>query len=307
MNPFFEQTHASWVKYSNYEWKKTADGTLYLLPARDAVPKIYNPIENAQQLVVDALNIGRMGTRERPDTEIQKAIMDFAMKYGLFGLMTALPTTSKFMDYEAVYLPKNPFIKAEVMDTMDYLALFFPFKKPNLVKRGVESVWTRQDDKPMMALMMTMSDQPLAVNMGFQREYAERYDWLKQQFKEWAFLFVTSVLYYDAYSENDVQPRMLLQQSMAAFDGNAPTYHIALLEKPTIMWNYHSLLLGIQLMFSFMLTDEKTPLRLCRHCDKVFVASRSSNQFCSPECKNRYNVYKTRARKNNTGENTERV
>ena len=133
----------------------------------------------------------------------------------------------------------------------------------------------------MLALMLTMSDQPLAVNMGFQREYGERYDWLKQQFIEWAFLFVTSTLYYDAYSEKDVQPRML---------------HIALLEKPTLIWDFHSLLLGIQLMFSFMLTEEKTPLRICRHCDKVFMASRPSNQFCSPECKNRYNVYKTRAK-----------
>ena len=143
------------------------------------------------------------------------------------------------------------------MDTMDYLALFFPFKKPDLVKRGIESRWDVQGDITMMALAMTMSNEPMAVNMGFQREYGERYDWLKQQFIEWAFLFVASALYYGAYSEKDVQPRMLLQQSMAAFDGNAPTYHIALLDKPTIMWDFHSLLLGIQLMFSFMLADEK--------------------------------------------------
>ena len=30
--------------------------------------------------------------------------------------MTALPTTPSFMDYEAVYLPKNHFIKAETME-----------------------------------------------------------------------------------------------------------------------------------------------------------------------------------------------
>ena len=31
--------------------------------------------------------------------------------------MTALPTTPSFMDYEAVYLPKNHFIKEESMET----------------------------------------------------------------------------------------------------------------------------------------------------------------------------------------------
>lgn len=53
------------------------------------------------------------------------------------------------------------------MDTMDYLALFFPFKKPDLVKRGIESRWDVQGDIAMMALAMTMSNEPMAVNMGF--------------------------------------------------------------------------------------------------------------------------------------------
>ena len=173
----------------------------------------------------------------------------------------------------------------------------FPFEKPDVVKRGIESMWNIEGDKAMMALAMTMSDRPMAVNMEFQREYAERYDWLKQQFTNWVFIFSTSFLYYEDYDTIDEDTRNLYRQSMAAFDGNAPSYHIALLDKPTIVWDFHSLLLGIQMMFSFMLTDEKTPLRLCRHCMKVFVASRPSNQFCSPECKNRHNVYKNRAKK----------
>ena len=83
---------------------------------------------------------------------------------------------------------------------------------------------------------------------------------------------------------------------MAAFEGIAPTYHIALLEKPTIIWDFHSLLLGIQMVFSFMLAEEARPLRLCRQCQKVFAASRPSAAFCSPRCKNQYNVYKSRAK-----------
>ena len=59
----------------------------------------------------------------------------------------------------------------------------------------------------------------------------------------------------------------------------------------------------IQMMFSFMLTDDTKPLRLCKHCTKVFVASRPSNQFCSPECKNRYNVYKSRKKNKPDDEN----
>ena len=35
-------------------------------------------------------------------------------------------------------------------------------------------------------------------------------------------------------------------------------------------------------------------LRLCKHCNKVFEAKRPDNLFCSAECKNRFNVYKSR-------------
>ena len=64
--------------------------------------------------------------------------------------------------------------------------------------------------------------------------------------------------------------------------------------KPAISWDFHSLLLGIQMMLSFMLVDDEQPLRLRKHCQKVFWGSRSNAAFCSPRCKNQYNVYKNR-------------
>ncbi len=73
---------------------------------------------------------------------------------------------------------------------------------------------------------------------------------------------------------------------MVAFGGIAPTYHIKLLDKSTIVWDFHSLLLGIQAMFSFVLTDEKIPLCSCRHYQKAYIAGHSNAAFCSPRCKN---------------------
>ena len=75
-----------------------------------------------------------------------------------------------------------------------------------------------------------------------------------------------------------------------------PAIILRLLDKPTIYWDFHSFLLGIQMMFSFLLVDGEKPLRLCKHCQKVFLSSRSNSAFCSPRCKNQYNVYKTRAK-----------
>ncbi|MFQ8980934.1 hypothetical protein [Dysosmobacter welbionis] len=302
MKNLFERTSSTWVRYSEYEWKEAEDGILYLTPTKTAQPSIYDPLTEYQQIVLDAINIGRMGMSKKPDEEIQKAIKQFALKYGLFGLMAALPTTPNFMDYEAVYLPKNHFLKAETMATEDYLKLFFPFDKLNVIKRGVESMWNIENDRIMMALAMTMTDKPMAVNMSFQREYAERYDWMKQQFTDWAFTYVTSMLYYEDYDTINQDTKLMMQQSMAAYGGNTPTYHIALLDKPTIVWDFHSMLLGIQMMFSFMLTDTEKPIRLCKHCLQAFVASRPSAVFCSPQCKNKHNVYKSRGKNKNNSD-----
>ena len=296
MKNLFEQSRSHWVRYDRYELKTAADGKRYITPGKNAKPDIYNPLKEAPGIVLDALNVGMLMMNRSPEDEVQKAILEFVTHYGLLGLMTALPTTPSFMDYEKVYLPKNHFIKAESMETEDYLALFYPFDQLDVVKRGVESSWSVSGDRTMVALTMTFADEPMAKTMSFQREYAEAYDWVAQQFKDWAFTLTTSILYYNDYDLIDEDTRNLYRKGMAAFGGIAPSYHIELLDKPTIYWDFHSLLLGVQMMFSFLLVDGEKPLRLCKHCQKVFLSNRSNSAFCSPRCKNQYNVYKSRGK-----------
>ena len=76
-------------------------------------PTIYNPLKEAPGIVLDALNVGMLMMNRSLEDEVEKAIMAFVTHYGLLGLMTALPNTPSFMDYESVYLPKNHFIKEE--------------------------------------------------------------------------------------------------------------------------------------------------------------------------------------------------
>ena len=292
------------MRYDRYEIKTGKDGKRYITPENTAKPDVYNPLKESSEMVLEALNVGMLMMNRSPEDEVEKAILAFVTHYGLLGLMTALPTTPSFMDYEAVYLPKNHFIKEESMATEDYLALFYPFDKLDVVKKGVESSWNVSGDNMMIALTMTFMDEPMAKNMSFQREYAEPYDWVAQQFKDWAFTLTTSILYYNDYDNIDEDTRNLYRKAMAAFGGIAPTYHIELLEKPTIYWDFHSLLLGIQMMFSFMLVDDAKPLRLCKHCHKAFLSNRANAAFCSARCKNQYNVYKSRGKnKGQDGEN----
>jgi len=300
MANLFQKTSSHWVKFSEYEIKKAKDGAEYVTPAPKSKPVVYDPLKDADAIALDALNVGMLQMNRAGAGTVRAAVMEFISKYGLLGLMTALPTTPHFMDYDAAYLPKNHFVNDEAMPVDVYAGMFFPFDKPDFIKTKEEVRWNVSGDRDMLALAATFGNGPMAMNMSFQREYAERLDWLLTLFKDWAFTFVSSFLYYEDYDKNDETTRDLYRQGMAAFGGIAPTYHIALLDKPTIVWDFYSLLLGIQMMFSFMLTDDKKPLRCCRHCQKVFMAGHPNAVFCSARCKNQYNVYKGRAKKKDT-------
>ncbi len=211
--------------------------------------------------------------------------------------MTALPTTADFITYESVYLPKNHFIKEESLSTENYFSYFYPFDKLDFKESGIESGWS-VTDREGIAITMAMGNAPQAVVMELQKDYAERYDWIVKEFTDLAFTFVTSFLYYTDYDKIDEQTRSLYRQGISAFGGISPTYRIALeKDSPVIVWDFHSLLVMVQMCFSFMLTDKDSDMRLCKHCNKAFVATQRGNEFCSQKCKNQFNVYKSREKK----------
>ena len=66
--------------------------------------------------MLTAINIGTTAMNKASESKLKEAIMGFVSEYGMLGLMTALPTTPDFITYEAVYLPKNHFIKEKYFD-----------------------------------------------------------------------------------------------------------------------------------------------------------------------------------------------
>ena len=127
--------------------------------------------------------------------------------------------------------------------------------------------------------------------MLLRSEYSEPLDWIAKALKDLTFPFITSKYFYEEADAFDADEKKLMAQGVAAFGGIAPTYRIALLDKPTIVWDFHSLLIGLQMMFSFMMAEDKTPLRMCPHCDTIFVASRTNQRFCSNPCRRRGEYY----------------
>lgn len=289
INELFKMTRSTWVRYSEYVWKETPEGRMYLTAADDAMPKFTDPMKDFEHIVVDAVNIGRMCMGEDRGAytadQIRDEIHTFALNYGLLGLMTGLTTTAEFLDYEYVYFHHNRVIKKESMAKEDYLRIFFPFKEPDLTMSDNGTMWAINGDNTMKALAMTMTDRPISTNMSFQREYAEPLDWMKEQFTDWAFLLVSAFFYYEDYDVMDVQRKDFMRQTISAFSSVAPLYHLELHEHPVVVWDFNSLMVGIQMMFSFMMANEEHPMKMCKTCGKAFLAKDPEDAFCSDKCR----------------------
>lgn len=81
MTNLFEHTSAYWAKYASYEWRKAADGKEYLLPTADAKASVYNTMPLADQLVLDAVNIGLLVIHKSPEKKIKAAIHTFVCRH----------------------------------------------------------------------------------------------------------------------------------------------------------------------------------------------------------------------------------
>lgn len=286
----FTHSTSSWVRYDRYVVRKAGNGKRYLTPAEGALPQLINPFEKVQQMALDAINIGIMVMDNRAGSIVEQAILRFASNYGMLGLMTALPTTARFMDYFYVYLPKNDFIREESMETQAYTDLFFPFEKPTYRKEGDLVEWDIEGDVPIQALMLTLSqyDTPIATQMTFLRGYAEDLIWVRNVFRAFAYNLLTTLYYYSIPLTDE--ERTSFRYSLQIFEGAAPTCHLELWDRPVVMWDYHSLLLGLQMAVFFTITDPKSPIHLCKNCGKAFFVSRPNQLYCSDRCRRHYRL-----------------
>lgn len=100
----FPNLSATWVRWSDYEIKRFSD-IPYLVPTAGAVEFPYSYAEQTNELVADALNLGKQlfqddflgqyyerAYAENPEQQeknagAEKACLEFARKYGLLGLV----------------------------------------------------------------------------------------------------------------------------------------------------------------------------------------------------------------------------
>jgi len=278
INEIFKDAFCTWVRYSEYEIRE-GDETLTLIPAKGATATPYNPAEYIREITLAALNIGKMvGDLESPVQDNLHSIRQFVRKYGLLGLMVDLPLNDNFFESGVTYLAPG-FFKAGRQTSKKFMKRFFSFvdELPAL-EAGDTSISAFTNRSPVYEYV-------------FSNEYGEWTWWLLRYFSDMYKLFRVCEEYIE---ETDYARNLELRQEIMRYSERKLRYNITAADRPEICWEFASLKAMIDLYIVGSITDAAAPIRECKHCGKVFYAENARLEFCSPQCRNKYNVYKFR-------------
>ena len=298
MKKYGEQNFSSiWIKFNDYQAVQIDEKT-YITPKETAKKEIYDPFDKSDKILVDILRIGRL-IEQDDNLNANKEVLEFVKNYGLLGEMTYLPLNNNIIEQDKVYLPKNNLIlQKEVLSVTEYISEFLKCDTKHKIKIEKElddsiSVTTKDEVNSLIAL-----DMPLEFSIVFSKVYSECMVWIMHYAYTLYRTFDAIENYYKQEDDYAKQMKSILIKEFKASNiacrvlvGNKPT------DKPVLEWNFNSLKQAIDVMFALNETTERKTVKGCKHCGNPFHSENLKAEYCSPQCRNKANVYKTRARK----------
>ncbi len=264
----FPSDISGWVKYSRYEYSQDRGQTM-LCPHPDSQPIIYNPLDVARDMLLDAINLGRQIKQETVDE--RAVVLDFVQKYGLMGVFADLPLNEDVLrGGKDVFITDNLFdFPTGTMELPKYLDYFFP-----------AGYLPKQGDR-----LGDITRRGHLYNSVFSKDYGEEKKWFKRY-------CLRLYSYFLACADYDRERRTV--EIVSEYQVKRLRYTIAAEDKPTLQWIFPSMKSVIDMEMALCVTAEDMPLRVCKKCGKVFYNENARSEFCSGRCRNQWNVYKSR-------------
>ena len=291
-----ENFRSFWIKYSEYEMLEI-DEKHYITPKENSKITIYDPFNVSDEILVDILMIGRY--IEKNDIESSNnAIMEFVHNYGLLGELTYLPLNNDILSQKNVYLPKDNLVtNKEIISNEEYIKLFLKCKKKQRVKvdktiNGEIELSIENEANPLLIV-----DKPAEYAIVFSKAYSECLVWIMHYAR---ILYLTFEAIENYNKIEDDYTKQIYDNRIKAFNPSKIACKILTGNKkddmPVLEWNFNSLKLAIDTMFALNETSERKTVKMCKHCGKPFATQNIKAEYCSPQCRNQANVYKSRAK-----------
>ena len=286
-----------WFRYDGYEIKEIEE-KYYITPKENSKIIMYDPSDLADDILVDILMIGRCVDKNDIE-ESNKKIMEFVEKYGLLGELTYLPLNTDIVKQNKVYLPSGNLVsEKETLPTDEYIELFLKCKKKQKVvmkknARGEILDLSVENEMNPLALI----DRPAEYAVVFSRAYSECLIWIMHYART---LYLTFEAIENYNKVQDAYTKQIYDTRIKEFNPSKIACKILMgknkEDKPVLEWNFNSLKLAIDTMFALNETTKRKTVKMCKHCGKPFASQNLKAEYCSPQCRNQANVYKSRAK-----------
>lgn len=290
-----------WIRYSDYEYKKTSSGEEYITPRKEATFSMYNPFDVSEELLMDLMKIGDEAlkldkqTNEEDAEELKKTILVFTKKYGLLGLISASAYNRNIIgDEKILMIEKNHIKREKIMDGTKYLDMFIPFTEEGdiVIDNYKDCAYLgKSEDSPKF-----YGKRPVVMDLIFSRFYSEQVDWIIDFAKMIVSHFDQLLMYRDSSGYLTENVTIMAGRFHAEKIG----FTINQLDKTTIAWQFDSLKTTIETIYAFAVTDESILISRCKHCENIFITKNLRSKYCSPSCRNRANVKKSRSKKSDS-------
>ena len=223
-------------------------------------------------MLPEALNLGRQIKHEIIDEK--QGILDFVESYGFLGVCADLPLDEDFLDRSMeVYITDNPFdFPVGTMGLAEYICNFFP-----------KGYLPNTDDK-----LGNLSRRGRLYDSIFSASYGEDMAWHKRYFLQLYSYFLACV---------DYGRERRTAEIVSEYQVKRLRYTVTAESKPTLQWLFPSLKSVIDMAMAVCVTATDIPLRVCKKCSTIYYNENARSEFCSGRCRNQWNVYRSRGKK----------
>ena len=276
-------------KFAKYEIKEIGK-TKYIVP--DSINKKHSsgaPLIDIEKdfeesILIDLLNIGKLAFYN--DNDIEKSILDFVNKYSTLGLINDLPINKYFFLDDKIVLKDYNYIGnsdlTTIVDRKKYFKLFFPTCDDIQIKELINDAIKLAETPAMEKYILSDVNKLLAGS----NLYCEPLD-MFIQYAKYLYSLLNNISNEDNYNIDE-----LLKQ----FEIN--NIKMSLSRKDTLVVEFQITCLKQYIDYYFAKTVAKdiNLLKICKFCNKAFLAVNPKAEYHTPQCKNKANVYKNRAK-----------
>jgi len=258
----------------------------YIAPSDNAKVSTVVDLEDSysESVLIDFMNIGKSAIYKEPDLE--EKVIEFVNKYSTLGLINDFPINKYFFLDEKIVLKNYNYIGNSDVTTIigrkEYFKLFFPTYTDKQIEKLIKDC-IKLAEEPAMEKYITSDINKLITGPNAYYEPLE-------MFVQYA-VYLYNLLNYSSL-EDKVNTADLLKQ----FSVNNMKMNLTQNGAFSVEFQVTCLKQYLDYYFAKTVSKEINLLKICKFCNKAFLANNPKAEYDTPQCKNKANVYKSRAK-----------